>query len=121
MFIALALSAAFAPAPAATLHHVRRLSDADLVRFAASPFDARKMMFSHQLVGIHRGIRVVADYPCGDVCPHYTRRIIRYDVALADCARVGGIIRSEKIVRGIGVATIDVCKPAVLARTSSAG
>jgi len=109
-----ALAAAGASAAAAP--KVRRISDAQLVRYAATPFDKRKMMFTREVVGLHRGILVVADYHCGDVCPAYTRRIIRYDVPLADCARRGGVVVSERIVRGIGTANIQVCKPPILAK-----
>ncbi|MBV9929602.1 MAG: hypothetical protein JO013_01500 [Alphaproteobacteria bacterium] len=110
-----ALAVAAAPPPKA-----RRISDAELVRYAASKFDARKWMFQREVVGLHRGTLVVADYHCGDVCPHYTRRIIHYDVTPADCARVGGVVASELVVRGIGVRKLEICKPAVLAKAVSA-
>jgi hypothetical protein len=110
------LTAATGAPAAARASKPHRLSDAQLVRYAASPFDKRKRMFSREVVGLHRGILVVADYPCGDVCPAYTRRIIRYDVPLADCARRGGVLVSERIVRGIGTANIQICKPPILAK-----
>jgi len=110
----IALSGGGTPAEAAS--KPRRISDAQLIRYAATSFDKRKKMFTREVVGLHRNLLVVADYPCGDVCPTYTRRIIRYDVPLADCARKGGVVVSERIVRGIGLASIEVCKPAVLAR-----
>jgi len=113
----LALAGGGAPAEAAS--KPRRLSDAQLVRYAAAPFDKRQRMFTREVVGLHRGILVVADYHCGDVCPAYTRRVIRYDVPLADCARRGGVVVSERIVRGIGTANIQVCKPPILAKAPS--
>lgn len=119
LVIAALAAAAAAPAPAGPAPKPRRLTDAQLLRYAASPFDKRKRMFTREIVGLHRGIPVVADYPCGDVCPAYTRRIVRYDLPLETCAARGGIVASERIVRGIGVATIQVCEPAVVARTAA--
>jgi hypothetical protein len=97
---------------------VRRLSDADLLRFAATSFDKRKMMFRRQVVGRHRGTLVVADHPCGDVCPTYTRRIIHYDVDVSACGRVGGVVADEFVPRGPAVMRKPYCKPAVLVRSA---
>jgi len=94
---------------------LRHVSDVQLLRFADTKFDKRKMMFRHEIVGVHRGTLVVADYPCGDVCPAYTRRIIHYDVVAADCSRTGGSVVSELVPRGPAVAKRDYCEPAVLA------
>ena len=113
---ALALVAAAAP-PAPAPHHVRRLSDADLVRYAASKFDARQMMFRHETVGLYRGTLVVADFPCGDVCPTYTRRIIHFAVEPEACGRTpGGVVVEETVPRGIAVQRRPYCEPAVIAR-----
>jgi hypothetical protein len=92
----------------------KRLSDADLLRYAAAPFDKRKMMFKREVVGRHRGTLVVASHPCGDVCPAYTRRIVHYDVDVAACGRVGGVVADEFVPRGPAVMRQAFCKPAVL-------
>jgi hypothetical protein len=106
------------PAPAAP---VRRLSDADILRYAATRFDARKMMFHREVVGRHRGTLVVADFPCGDVCPQYTQRIIHYDVGLSSCPRIGGAIVQESVPHGIAVLRQPFCEPAVLAKAHPTG
>jgi len=115
-----AIALAFAPAPASAQpapHHVRRLGDADLVRYAASKFDARKMMFRHETVGRYRGTLVVADFPCGDVCPDYTRRIIHFAVEPEACGRTpGGVIVEETVPRGVAVQRRLYCEPAVIVR-----
>jgi hypothetical protein len=113
VFVAALVAIAPAHAPAA---HPRRLTDAALVRYAASRFDARKMMFRHEVVGLHRGTLVVADFPCGDVCPQYTRRIIHYQVDMSRCSAVGGIVVDELIPLGIAVRRKPYCEPAVLAK-----
>jgi hypothetical protein len=99
--------------PAAKHRHV---SDAQLIRYVATGFDKRKMMFKRETIGLHRGTLVVADFPCSDVCPAYTRRIIHYDVAPADCPRVGGVVVAETYPLGIAVTKRDFCEPGVLTR-----
>lgn len=93
----------------------RNLSDADVAAYAAAPFDKRAMMFRRVALGRHRGLPVVAIHPCGDVCPAYTRRIVHYDVPVADCARRGGIVREKLMPRGPAVARRPFCVPAILA------
>lgn len=93
----------------------RRLTDAQLKAYASAPFDKRAMMFKRVALGRHRGLPVVAIHPCGDVCPVYTRRIVHYDIPVADCVRRGGIVREELMPRGPAVARQPFCVPAVLA------
>jgi hypothetical protein len=101
---------------------VRRLSDSDLRRYAASKFDARKMMFRHEVIGRYRGTLVVADFPCGDVCPQYTRRIIHFAVDPDSCARVAGAVVVEEIVpRGIAVHRQAYCEPRIIAKLKPGG
>lgn len=119
---ALALAALALPpaAPAAAEQRpappLRRLTDNDLLRLAAAPFDRRAMMFRRLVLGRHRGFAVVADHPCGDVCPQYTRRIIHYDLAPERCAAAGGVVVEELVPMSIAVRRKPFCKPAVLAR-----
>src|SRR5688572_8723974 len=89
-------TAAFGKPPAAQ----RKLGDSEIAAYAAAKFDKRAMMFKRVALGRHRGLPVVAIHPCGDVCPVYTRRIVHYDVPLAECARRGGIVREELMPRG---------------------
>jgi hypothetical protein len=112
-------AAAPAAAPPAGPQKARRIGDAELLRYAASGFDKRKMMFKRDTLGLHRGTLVVADFPCSDVCPIYTRRIIHYDVAPPDCARVGGMVVAETYPLGIAVTKRDFCEPTVLAKRPS--
>lgn len=69
-----------------------------------------KMAFHHFELGIHRGIPVVADFPCGDICPNYTVRIIHYDIAPGpECLTRGGILRSIKVIKGIAQRDTPFC------------
>ena len=112
-FLITALACA-ATTQAAAPPKLRRVSDAELLRYAASGFDKRKMMFRRETLGLHRGVSVVADFPCSDVCPVYTRRIVHYDVGPGDCARVGGTVVAETYPLGIAVTKRDFCEPTIL-------
>jgi hypothetical protein len=112
----LAATVAACAAPSAPLAAPRQLSDAELVAYAASSFDQRAMMEKHVVVGLHRGQRVIADFPCSDICPQYTKRIIHYDVAPgAACAAAGGVTQTRSVPVSIAVMNKDFCIPKPLA------
>ena len=93
------------------------ISDARIAAIAASPFDRRAMMFHHELLGLNRGLRVLADYPCSDVCPDATVRIIHYDRPPGPgCEAAGGVTASRMVPISISVQRVDYCVPAVLER-----
>jgi hypothetical protein len=94
----------------------RSLSDADLTAYAVSPFDHAAMMEKHVVVGLHHGVAVVADFPCSDICPQYTRRIIHYDVAPgAACTAAGGVTQMRETPYSIAVIQKPFCIPKPLA------
>ncbi len=102
--------------PALAVGGVRQLTDADLIAYAGKPFDKRAMMFHHIELGRHHGALVVADFPCGDVCPDYTVRIIHYDAPPGPaCARIGGVTQTRAVPQSIAVIQKSFCVPAVLA------
>ena len=57
------------------------LDDAALLAYAKQPWDKATLMHTTVELGRHHGQRVVAEYPCGDVCPQYTARVIHYELA----------------------------------------
>jgi hypothetical protein len=105
----MALSAAASPAA-----RPPRLSDAALLRFARSRFDPYARADRVHVLGIHRGTLVVVDYPCGDVCPAYTNRIVHYDLPPEACAQAGGTIVNELVPRGPAVMPRPYCEPSVI-------
>src|SRR4051812_12781409 len=105
----IALAAAGSP-----LARPPRLRDADLVRFARSRFDPFARTDRVRMLGVHRGTLVVVDYPCGDVCPAYTKRIVHYDVPPEACARVGGTIVDELVPRGPAGVAQTFCEPTAI-------
>lgn len=108
-------------APAEMLGGGERLApvnDAAVLVFVKRPFDplAEKRPWPRTL-GMLRGVPVVVSYVCSDVCPNYTRRIVRYNVvAGADCDRVGGISKDIVVPKGIGAGPRRYCIPAITDR-----
>src|SRR4051794_34752609 len=111
------MSALILAALAAAGAQPRPISDARIAAIDASPFDRRAMMFRHELLGLNRGMRVVADYPCSDICPEATVRIIHFDRPPGrGCEAAGGVTASRMVPRSIAVVRMDFCVPAVLER-----
>jgi hypothetical protein len=109
----LLLAAIAAPALAAAAPRI--LTDADLLAYAAKPYDKAAMMERRVALGLHHGAPVVADFPCSDICPDYTVRIIHYDLEPGPaCARVGGAVESRAVPVSIAVMERKFCVPAVL-------
>jgi hypothetical protein len=79
------------------------------------------MMFHHLVLGVRQGVRVVADFPCGDICPDYTTRIIHYEVEPGPgCDAAGGVVVSYPVPRSIAVIRQPFCIPKVLADPAAA-
>jgi len=93
------------------------ITDAELVAVVKAPFDPKSEVRTWKLaVGLHRGVPVVATYTCSDLCPDYTKRIIRYNVtAGAACDRVGGVSKDIIVPIRIGAGPRRYCLPAVTA------
>ena len=92
------------------------LEDATLVAYAAKPFDKRAMMGRTVELGRNRGVPVVAEFPCSDVCPQYTVRIIHYLLPEGiDCAGAGGVEKTVDVPVAIAVLPRTFCVPKALA------
>jgi hypothetical protein len=113
---ALALAACVSPTVAPADPAVRQLSDADLVALNAAPFDHAAMMFKHVVLGVNHGVQVVAEFPCSDVCPNYTTRIIHYALDPGPaCTAAGGVVVKRQVPVSIAVMQQPFCVPKALA------
>jgi hypothetical protein len=57
-------------------------------------------------------VPVVAEFPCSDVCPQYTVRIIHYRLPPeASCASVGGVEKEVLVPIAIAVRPKTFCIP----------
>ena len=91
------------------------LSDEALVRYAASRFDQAEKMHKREVLGVHHGATVIAEYPCADFCPNYTIRVIRYDLAPGmSCAGIGGVFTNIRVPDGFGAGDRAYCVPKIL-------
>jgi hypothetical protein len=58
---------------------------------------------------------VIAEYPCGDLCPAYTTRIIHYDLSTGpECAEHGGVVDERWVPMAAAVGKKPFCVPPVL-------
>lgn len=100
----------------ATMLTADTLSDNALVAYATQPYDKREKFNRQDVLGIHHGTKVVADFPCSDICPEYTVRIIHYAVAPgADCDKIGGVTEMRTVPFSIAVVRRPFCVPKILA------
>ncbi len=111
-FLVLAGLASAAPAAADPF---RILTDADLVAYAAEPFDAAALSGKRVVIGLHNGLPVIADFPCDAPCPAGTSRVIHYEIGPgAPCAAAGGVtVTRPQTFHGDEVET-QICAPKAL-------
>lgn len=92
------------------------LDDAALRTYAASDFDKAALMHTTVELGRHHGQPVVAEFPCSDVCPQYTIRIIHYQLADGvSCDSVGGVTKDILVPVAITVRKKSFCVPKAIA------
>lgn len=90
------------------------LSDADLVARASVVMSVKEAP-PDRVLGTYRGVPVMVDVRCGDVCPQYTVRFIHYAIGPGpDCNRLGGDTVGISVPVGITTMSQDFCIPHVL-------
>jgi len=98
------------------------LTDDDLVAYAALPYNKVQMTGRWIDLGRHHDVPVVVEFPCGDVCPDYTVRIIHYAVPPgAPCDAIGGVTQTWRLPVGIAMGEQAYCIPEPLAKPASGG
>jgi hypothetical protein len=90
------------------------VSDAELLEYASQPYDKGGMMWKRVVLGINRGAQVVATFPCSDLCPNYTVRVIHYEIPLSRCSEIGGVEKNIRVPQGIAMHDQPFCVPRVL-------
>ncbi len=101
----LSLTAACATSPA-------QMDAAALSAYANKPWDKATLMHTQVDLGSYKGVPVMAEFPCSDVCPQYTVRIIHYRLpADASCASVGGVEKQVLVPIAIAVMPKTFCIP----------
>jgi hypothetical protein len=83
-----------------------------LQAWAGKPWDKAALMNTTVELGRYRNVPVVAEFPCSDVCPQYTVRIIHYRLPPeASCASVGGVEKEVLVPIAITVRSKTFCIP----------
>lgn len=98
----------------------RILTDHELRSFRhLAPEDLPSRTGPHMVrIGKHNSVAVVAQYTCGDICPEYTKRVIRYEADPGQrCDRIGGV----SIILGIPTSDSITPKPFCVPRPLVAG
>ena len=89
-------------------------TDQDVLDYATSGYDREEMMFQRVELGNHNGASLIAEFPCSDLCPDYTTRVIRYDVENEQCAAIGGVLYKMFVPAGIAMMEQEYCFPEIL-------
>ena len=109
--VAVAVAASFAMASAGATSPTE-MDAAALKAYAAKPWDKAASMNTTAEIGSYHGVPVMAEFPCSDVCPQYTVRIIHYRLpADASCASVGGVETQVLVPIAITVRSETFCIP----------
>ncbi|GAA0887764.1 hypothetical protein [Rhodanobacter soli] len=89
-----------------------QMDAAALQAWAGQPWDKAALMNTTVELGRYRNVPVVAEFPCSDVCPQYTVRIIHYRLPPdASCASVGGVEKEVLVPIAIAVRPKTFCIP----------
>jgi len=91
------------------------IGDAALLDFVRQPFDPMSDEAAwRRTLGTHHGVPVIVSYTCSDLCPDYTKRIVRYNLLPGpECERAGGISKNIVVPIGIGMGWRRYCIPSV--------
>lgn len=92
----------------------KELTDKEILDYAKASFNQSEMMFKDFILGYHNGIPVRAWFPCSDICPDYTTKIIHYNVSINQCKEIGGSIAIIYVPVGIASSREEFCVPTVL-------
>jgi hypothetical protein len=91
------------------------IEDSALIDFVRQDFDPMSDETGWpRTLGTHHGVPVIVSYTCSDVCPNYTKRIVRYNLLPGEeCTRAGGLSKDIVVPSGIGTGLRRYCIPAV--------
>ncbi len=90
------------------------LSDSDIFELVTRDFDFEKVSGKKIIMGTHKGNIVVADFPCSDICPPNTVKIIRYDVEANQCMKRKGKVEELATPMSISMGLKSYCVPEVI-------
>jgi hypothetical protein len=94
----------------------RPVSDDELLNYAVAPYDKNHIQLQKSWLGLNNGTPVISEFICSDLCPHYTVRVIHYELERdKSCAAAGGIEKAIRIPVSRATMNKVFCFPKVLA------
>ena len=97
----------------------QNVTDQEILEYAQAAYNKEEMMNQNIIIGMHNDLEVHAWFPCSDLCPEYTTRIIYYDTPKEECLNKGGIIKTYLVPVAISVQEQEFCIPQILSNYSS--
>jgi hypothetical protein len=92
-----------------------RLTDRDVLNYASSSYDKNLYRQPPKVLGRLRGVDVVVEYKCSDICPNYTVRVIRFELPQGKtCDEAGGRYKKFELPPFSMQPDGGYCVPAVL-------
>jgi hypothetical protein len=102
------------PTETAQIKPPKVLTDADVTALLTKEFDLYKVSGTQVVIGQHEGYSVIADFPCSDVCPMNTIKIIRYNVEAFQCSITEGKVEELLTPTSISMGTKQYCVPEII-------
>ena len=98
------------------------ISDDEIRQAYSATYNKRWMMDKTVILGTRNGVKLIAEYPCSDLCPDSTTRIIHYDIEPGpECTKIGGTSRMEAVPISVAVAVRPFCEPNITNRKNDLG
>jgi hypothetical protein len=92
-----------------------RLTDRDVLNYASSSYDKNLYRQPPKVLGRLRGVDVVVEYKCSDICPNYAVRVIRFELPQGKtCDEAGGRYKKFELPPFSMQPDGGYCVPAVL-------
>ena len=90
------------------------LTDEDMSALLTKKFDLYELSGSQVALGIYKGILVIAEFPCSDVCPMNTVKIIRYNIESSECHNTEGEVEELLTPISISEGLVPYCVPKII-------
>jgi len=92
----------------------KELTDADLFALLTKEFDLNIVSGAKVIIGTYKGTELIADFPCSDVCPLNTVKIIRFNVKANECSSTEGKEEELLTPMSISMGTKLFCVPEII-------
>lgn len=92
----------------------KELNSAQVLSLLEKEYDFETVSGTKVLAGQFNGAAVIVDFPCSDICPGNTYKIVRFDVEWYQCSDIGGKVEELMSPMGIAIGLKKYCVPEVI-------